>query len=356
VAARRDGVYLWAGCQVVAFALAAHVMMSDGTGLGSDNPLPALALGITAGLSTAFYDRKKWALQPGLEPPEGALERALVDSALGCHALPAPWDWRAATLPWKVGALAFEGINAATGCALLHGVAQTHLLGPWAQRLVDGPQRSNPLLTDPAWFGPPFETTAQAATAALHGLSSRSGAVATLAVAALAFLAAVAEAARGPSSEVAVAEAEVAAAARARTGAHAHFERMRRLNLHPSTVHPFSASCDARAAESANAAEAADATVALAAAWERKFAVPATRAAWELPFLAALSTGVAAAAFELSGGDLLAPLGCAAVVLVDRYALRPHLCDHGRATAALASAAAQASVEAEQAPNHPDVP
>jgi len=319
------------------------LQVSDGTSVGHD-PLPALILGFTAGLSAAFYDRKKWALQPGLEPSEGALERQLVDSALECHALPAPWDWRATSPLWKVGAVFLEGLNAATNCALVHGVLQAHVLAPWAKQVIKGRQYLDPLLSDPAWFGPPFETT-HAVGQALHGLSETSSnlglsggnaPVAVLAVSMLALLAAVAELAQSTSPEVEVANAEVAAAARVRTIAHAHFERKRRLkrSLHqpPEATVSHSSLSNGRESEAAQATEAAEAACAMASAWESKFALPSNRLAWELPFLAALSTAFAGAAFELSNGDLFAPLACAVVVLVDRYALRPGMSDHGRVT------------------------
>lgn len=314
------------------------VQVSDGTSVGQD-PLPALILGFTAGLSTAFYDRKKWALQPGLEPSEGALERQLVDSALDCHALPAPWDWRATSPLWKLGAVFLEGLSAATNCALVHGVLQAHILVPWAQRAVNRGQYLDPLQFDPAWFGPPFEATHTLGNSL--GLSGGNVPVAVLAVSMLAVLAAVAEAAQSPSLELEVANAEVAAAARVRTVAHAHFERKRRLNcsLRQSSeaVEHISLS-EVREAEAAQATEAGDAACTMASAWESKFALPSRRLAWELPFLAALSTAFAGAAFELSNGDLFAPLMCAMVVLVDRYATRSGVSDHGRVTVEFAPA------------------
>jgi hypothetical protein len=208
----------------------------------------------------------------------------------------------------------------------VHGVAQTHVLVPWAQRLVGGgPRLSTSLLADAAAFGWAFELPA--AAGATQGLGDGHAAAAALAAGALAALAALADAARGPGREAAGAAAEVAAAGRARKSANAFFAGPRLDH-----VAHLGSSGDARAAA---AADAAAATRALAAAWERKFAAPSLRAAWARPCLAALSTGVAAAAFALSGGDLFAPVACAAVVLWDRYALRPSLRNHGRATATL---------------------
>ena len=280
----------------------------------------ALTIGAVAGLGAVLCDRTKWALQPGLEPREGALERKLVDATLGVIAIPAPWDWRANCLFWKFGALLFEGISVATSAALLHGIVQAHMLVPWLDLVIQGP--TNPLFLDSASFGQAFKAQN---IVSIQGLRDGHEAASIIAVLTLAALSAVATAAQDPCPEIEGAAAEVTAATRTRTTARAYFsgERLNRIaNLR-------SASSKARAAA---ATEAAEATREMAGAWEKKFIVPTDRMTRERVLLTGLSTGVAAAAFELSGGHILAPIACASTVLIDRYVLRPHLSDHSRAT------------------------
>jgi hypothetical protein len=190
--------------------------------------------------------------------------------------------------------------------------------------MLDGP--TNPLFVDSASFGQAFEAQS---IAAIEGTSeSHAAAASTIAVLALAALAAVATAAEGPCPEAKGMAAECTAVARARMTARAYFtgERLNRiLNLR-------SASSQARVAVGTDAAEA---TQEIAKAWEKKFTVQNGRTTWERVWFTGLSTGVAAIAFEYSGGHLLAPVACATTVLFDRYLLRPHLSDHSRAKATL---------------------
>lgn len=282
-----------------------------------------LTIGAAAGIGAILCDRKKWALQPGLEPREGAFERKLVDATLGVIALPAPWDWRANCLLWKLGALLFESISAATSAALLHGIVQAHLLVPWLDQMIRGP--ANPLFLDSASFGQAFDAQN---IIPIQGLNNGHEAASTIAVLTLAALATIFTAAQEPCPEIEGAAAEVAAATRTRTTARAYFSGVRLNRI----ANLRSASSKARAAA---ANEAAEATREMAGAWEKKFTVPNDHMTRERVLLTGLSTGMAAAAFELSGGHILAPVACATTVLIDRYVLRPRLSDHSRTTATL---------------------
>ena len=83
----------------------------------------------------------------------------------------------------------------------------------------------------------------------------------------------------------------------------------------------------------ASAAEAAEALRALAAGWEEAFGCAAS-AQVRAPLLAGASGALLAAAWQLSGGSLAAPLAAQACVLVDAYTFLDR--EAGRASVPLA--------------------
>ncbi|KAG8458412.1 hypothetical protein KFE25_004553 [Diacronema lutheri] len=261
----------------------------------------ALGAGVVAGGAVAACRAAGRAVQPGVEEPDGALERLLADAAEGAHALPTPAHFRFESAGWRARALGAELVAAVTATLALQACVQAACLGTGvanalAWRLVDASDGSE-LAQHAALLGP----------------------------AAAALLAALPAAARGalhaapPLDGI---DAECAAAARAKRGAASYFSM-----------------CPPR--DGGEPDDAAAALCALADGWLSKFerpaaASPAVGAQAASAFGASLACALA---WQLSGGALAAPFLARAIAALDAYALRPNA-EAARATIILPAAIA----------------
>lgn len=107
----------------------------------------AIGIGLAFGALAALCRSVARAAMPGVEEPDGALERLLADGLEGAHALPTPTHIRFESTEWRARALAFEllagvavslALQAGAQAACLEGVANA-----LAWRLVDAASGSD---------------------------------------------------------------------------------------------------------------------------------------------------------------------------------------------------------------------
>lgn len=89
-------------------------------------------VGLAFALLLSPLRRERWTRQPGIEDSDGALERLLVDAALGSYALPAPWEWRGAEPRWGAAVLAAEGLAGVNMAGFWHGGVQAAVVASTA--------------------------------------------------------------------------------------------------------------------------------------------------------------------------------------------------------------------------------
>ena len=231
-------------------------------------------LGVALGVPVAISRRRLTAVHAGagVEGSSGQLERALADSALGSHALPAPWEWRCGdgSARWRALALSFELVASSNVLVALHGVLQpairssvaaslpAPLASPLAPAVALGATALLPAAAERYFFGDPV----------LDGLP-----------------------------------AELQAAARFGKTSDAYFAMTARA-----------------AADPADAAASAAAARSLASAWEARFGggSAAERATESAAAVAAAAT-MTGLAWQLGGDSLVAALVAGVVGTADAY-------------------------------------
>jgi len=235
-------------------------------------------------------------LPPGVEESTGMAERLLADALDGGHALPAPAHVRfgpdsrfnlLGLTKWRMMAIGLEGLAAVSATLLMHALLQHALVGA---------------------MSPDATCSDVFAHAEVLGRNGALGA--TAAAAAAAVFASLPAAIRALSNEAAYQgdglAAELDAARRARTRATAIFS--------------------AQPPAEGSVVTAADSLRTLADAWLVKFGgspdKTATAAQFERAILGLGASLACAAAFQISGGALVAPLVARVVGAFDTYALR----------------------------------
>ena len=228
----------------------------------------SLAIGASFAPILSALRRARWARQPGMEDGEGALERLLVDAALGSYALPAPWEWRASEARWGASAALAESIASVNVVLFWHAGVQASVARVGTEAIG------------------PLEGTAMGMFAVVAAAAARCTYFYD----------------------------------RALDGAPAELAAARRLAQRAEGYYAMTSTSDeARRA-------AVHATEALAEAWARKFAVGDGLVGDDLVeqlALASASAGVCALAWELSGQSAIAPIVALALCAADVYLLRP---------------------------------
>lgn len=262
----------WLGLQAVTLG-AAQVSLAPLWG----TDVRAVAFGLAAAPALIWLRRLQTGVLPGVEVDDGALERLIADAALGNYALPATWEWRAESVAWRALAAAAEAVAAVNCALLLHAGLQSAVSrgagAPWGE-----------------WAAVAAVAAVPTARAAFQSQKPLDGA-----------------------------PAELAAAHEAARNADTFFLMTSKTADGEQRV--------------ASAAEAAEALRALAAGWEEAFGCAAS-AQVRAPLLAGASGALLAAAWQLSGGSLAAPLAAQACVLVDAYTFLDR--EAGRASVPLA--------------------
>ena len=112
-------------------------------------PLTEVALGVLIALPLTLTHRhlRRCHTAAGTEADVGQLERVLADGALGSHALPAPWEWRGRSTPWRCFACALELLATSNALVALHGVAQPAIATALATALPSSLATALALLT-----------------------------------------------------------------------------------------------------------------------------------------------------------------------------------------------------------------
>lgn len=253
----------------------------------SDSNLDAVLLGIAFAPPLVVSQRRLRELHAGagVEGSVGQLERLLADSALGSHALPAPWEWRSESAAWRRLALLLELVASSNALVALHGLAQPALSVAISRGTL------TMLLVSNAADTPIAPYAALAAPA--------------LAVCGAALLPALSELYFFGDPLLDGLPAELEAAKRVSKNAEAYFSMT-------------AAASDTPAAVAVSAAAARS----LAAGWQDRFGSggSAQQRAAMAAAAAAIATALTGFAWQLSG-SLLAPLVANAVATADAYLL-----------------------------------
>ena len=244
----------------------------------------AAALGLLAATVLCVLQRAQTDAQPGVEHLDGTLERLLVDAALGNHALPAPWSWRAESATWRAGAAAAELLGGATVAVYVHAGLQAGVASSLSGPLGAGAAAA------------PWLAVAVAALVPLAGAAGTSL----------------------PPLDGIPAELDAARLA-ARNAPEAYFLQTTGAEM-----------MDARERAAAAAASAAALRV-LAAGWQERFG-HASEATLRQPLCAGAAGLLSAVIWQLADGAMAAPLVAHACVVADSYLWG---CDGGRATVEL---------------------
>lgn len=244
-----------------------------------------IGVGVLAGLGVAWCERRRWKALAGTEPFDGALVRVLADAKLGSHALPAPHDWRVTFPAWLQIMLGCDLLASANAMILWHAGIQQEIL-------------------DLSWFDPAAAHFPVDAAVVPHEPTWVGAAVAVACVAAL----------KAATANVFWtqdgADREVQAAAAAAERAPAYYAL-----ISPGT-------------EAANA-ESAAVLKGLADEWADAFGGAGrvedggAGVQLEAVLLAGCVAALEAGAWQLAGGNVLAPLAAHATYLVDRYLINP---------------------------------
>lgn len=88
----------------------------------------SMAIGAAFAPLVAILRSERWVRQPGVEDGDGALERLLVDAALGSYALPAPWEWRGSEPQWSAAIVLAEGLASVNMAFFWHGLVQAAIV------------------------------------------------------------------------------------------------------------------------------------------------------------------------------------------------------------------------------------
>ena len=323
------------------------------------NPFVASAIGASFGPLVASLRRERLRRLPGVEDADGALERLLVDAALGSYALPAPKEWRAEERwKWGVAAVAAESIAAANAVAALHAGVQASVADALSAPVVSDAFLSEGAAAEPTLVGVfigvlsvALPIGARAWCAACISPPPHPACMPSVSIGVLSVALRIALGRSANCRARLVARTAPRTASKPRLHASHHHPTLHACHHHP-TLHACTSSrwlaqppldgIGAELAASARLADSAEAyyagmaapnptaarvsvrvTRALAAAWASKFGIASHEPQLYQGGLAFVSVAACALAYELSGRSVLAPWAALVVAAADLYVLRP---------------------------------
>jgi hypothetical protein len=231
--------------------------------------------------------------QPGVEEPDGALERLVADGMDGNFALPAPAHIRSNSIQnvktrnqikkWPALALSGELLAAINVSMCLNTILQPYFLRMSSDAIV---WKLVDVTSSTPWLGQSVALVGAGGAALVVSLPAWARAV---------------RHSRAPLDGI---PAECEAAKRTNKGAIVYF------NMCPPTQ--------------ANALEAANALQVLASGWDTKFGdMMRSSPPWQEPLFAFLGSFACACAWQISGGAIVAPFLARSVSSIDTYFIRP---------------------------------
>jgi hypothetical protein len=231
--------------------------------------------------------------QPGVEEPDGALERLVADGMDGNFALPAPAHIRSNSIQnvktrnqikkWPALALSGELLAAINVSMCLNTILQPYFLRMSSDAIV---WKLVDVTSSTPWLGQSVALVGAGGAALVVSLPAWARAV---------------RHSRAPLDGI---PAECEAATRTNKGAIVYF------NMCPPTQ--------------ANALEAANALQVLASGWDTKFGdMMRSSPPWQEPLFAFLGSFACACAWQISGGAIVAPFIARSVSSIDTYFIRP---------------------------------